>query len=175
MEAAMLRFNTTVRLWMPNYNSTAHVYGSGANFEKLYVERTMQDFAATFVSDDVQLLKATAPVLYTFADTHQNHYFVDLLLGSEYVADFNNHNYTNVKSLFLAITSSFENFVASASFSTKLVEYSKTSKKMRSSLEAATVSFPPTYISPTGDLANDFTEYMRYQTPNPNPYAEFCR
>jgi len=181
-ESAVLNLNFTLRVWMPEYDASSHIFGSGHNYEKLYVEDTLKVFTESFLSDDVEVLSHTQPLEWSTADVHQGSWYSDMLIGLEVVADgLNNpeslerYNYTSVGLLFDEITAGLESFVNGGELTTGVIWRARKTAALKRSLTSATISFPPTHSTPlSSDTPTPYNAYMRLLTPNPNPYAEFC-
>ncbi|GMH90969.1 hypothetical protein TrVE_jg13148 [Triparma verrucosa] len=172
MEAAVVRFNSTVQLDLPAWNVTAgHSFGT---FHKNYLLRSLRVIAREFVSDDLKILSTTAVQESTPGDATTS--YVQITYLSEYVVDFTApYNHSTTDDFVAVVLDRFESSAAMLNVTGTLQNQAalSPSEPVKTSLVGAGVSLPAGYTRPT--LGNgQLVEFMRLQTPNPNPFAEFC-
>ena len=177
MEAAVVRFNSTVRLSMPNFDSAKH---SVTSFHKNYVLRCLKKIAVKFVSNDLKVIEA-GPL--TASGGGGGGYFTDLSYQSEYVVDFTgSFNYSTTDEFLDLVWTTFEAAAGAATppsvnnlTSTLALQTARSkSSAVKESLANATITLPSGYARPSVG-ANTLVEFMRLQTPNPNPNSMFCK
>ncbi|GMI03014.1 hypothetical protein TrRE_jg4723 [Triparma retinervis] len=175
MEAAVVRFNSTVRLTMPHYDSAEH---SLTAFHTNYVLRSLKKIAIQFVSNSLKVTKSSPP-----ADLGGGSgWYTDIEYMSEYVVDFTgNYNLSTTDEFLAVVHTAFETAAATVASpaqnnltSTLLKQSGRSGNELvRESLKNATVTLPAGYARPSVG-AGSLVEFMRLQTPNPNPYSGFC-
>ena len=176
MEAAIIQFNATLRINVPSFDPVAH---GSLGLDILYgkhLVRALKKTAVKYLSDDLFLL-STTPV----ADDGTGVHYTDVKYLSEYVCDANGYNSTSTDEFFTLLTAVFETVVSNGNITgTVVAAAGKTSNSILvQSLIGATVVQTPTYATPvppynTPTQFSDFVEFMRLETPNPNPFGDFC-
>jgi len=178
MEAAVVRFNSTVRLTMPHYDNSVH---SLTSFHTNYVLRSLKKIALQFVSNSLKVVDfdySSGPAL----DLAGGGWYADIKYMSEYVVDFTGTYNASTTDEFLAVVhTAFETAAAPVvspaknNLTSTLVKQASASGNalVRESLKNATITLPTAYARPSVG-AGSLIEFMRLQTPNPNPYSGFC-
>lgn len=92
MEAAVVRFNSTIQIGLPSWNVTlGHSFGT---FHKNYLLRSLRVIAREFVSDDLKITSTSVVQEGTVGDPTTS--YVDVMYLSEYVVDYTkNYNFSN--------------------------------------------------------------------------------
>ena len=175
MQASVVRFNSTVRLTMPHYDSSVHALTS---FHTNYVLRSLKKIAIEFVSNSLKVTGSTTP-----ADLGGgNGWYTDIDYMSEYVVDFTgSYNFSTTDEFLTVVHTAFETAAATVvspaqnNLTSTLLKQATMSgnELVRTSLKNATVTLPVGYSRPTV-AAGSLVEFMKLQTPNPNPYSGFC-
>mmetsp|Transcript_26319 Transcript_26319/g.52480 ORF Transcript_26319/g.52480 Transcript_26319/m.52480 type:complete len:453 (+) Transcript_26319:177-1535(+) len=172
MEAAVVRFNSTIQMNLPSWNATEHSFGT---FHKNYLLRALKKgVALEFQSDDLKIMSSTPVQESTPGDASTS--FVVLSFFSEYVVDYTlSYNYSTTDEFVNLVLDKYESSANLLNVTSILQAQADMSPApaVKSSLQGSGLALPAGYTRPT--LANgELVEFMRLQTPNPNPFSKFC-
>ncbi len=173
-EAAVVRFNSTVRMYLPEWDDATHSIGT---FHKNYLLKALKRFAVKYKSDDLLLFDTTTPVIYTNTSDpdHDGSYFTDVSFLSEYVVDYTlPYNHSTTDEFYDMVMTDFTTRLNEGNFTVAMQQSGMKSRNtfVKESLVNCTVEARPHLgVNP----GNNFNEIMKLLTPHPNPYSNFCK
>ena len=172
MEAAVVRFNSTVQLNLPSWNATEHSFGT---FHKNYLLRALKKgVALEFQSDDLKIMSSMPVQESTPGDATTS--YVVLSFFSEYVVDYTSgYNYSTTDEFVDLVLDKYESSANLLNVTSILQAQADLSPApaVKASLQGSGLALPVGYTRPT--LATgELVEFMRLQTPSPNPFSKFC-
>jgi hypothetical protein len=194
--SAVVKFNSTVRLTMPNYQNATleETVEPLTTFHKRYVANSLKKIARQFVSNDLTLMDVPLPVLDKGAAGTEKgdwFYYTDVVYQGTYIVDYTaGYNHSNTDDFVALVVDKFEeaaSVVLGAHDGQTNLTVSLRSQAVMSnpdiarSLEECTLALVPGYVRPSVAGVYPHIEYMELVTPNTdsdgnvgNPYAQFC-